>query len=96
MKRAVLGSVKRARPTGEEANSDGAMVFVKGNWLFCSYNCDAFTEDKGFLVLKKKGRKGLPTCFNLGYAPFPTWKCDELRATNCDGFIERKIVFLPK
>nr|QHR86729.1 hypothetical protein Q903MT_gene733 [Picea sitchensis] len=41
------------------ANCEGptAMVFVKGNWLFCSYNCDALTEDKGFLVLKKKGRK---------------------------------------
>ena len=29
--------------------SDGAMVLVKGNWLFCSAmvrwsNCDAFTE----------------------------------------------------
>ena len=55
VKRAVLGSVKRARPKEEEANSDGAMVLVKGNWLFCSYNCDgqlrwsncdAFTEPR--------------------------------------------------
>nr|QHR87366.1 hypothetical protein Q903MT_gene1376 [Picea sitchensis] len=84
---------KQARPTGEEAlsgldqrerkrhPSDGAMVFVKGNWLFCSAMVRCFYGAKE--ISKQAGKQARSTYYYIkvrerGFKRFCSYNCDGL------------------